>query len=63
MLLAVDYLSKGSYRISEIAILPRYESESTFSIAFKRVMGSAPKKYLLKMQSETVLANLSSGHR
>jgi AraC-like DNA-binding protein len=45
MLLAADRLTNSRDPISEIAWSLGYESESAFSTAFKRVMGSAPRQY------------------
>lgn len=45
MLLAVDRLSNSGEPISTIAVSLGYESESAFSTAFKRVMGSSPRHY------------------
>ena len=45
MLLAGDRLTNSSDSISEIARSLGYESESSFSTAFKRVMGCAPRQY------------------
>jgi AraC-like DNA-binding protein len=45
MLLAGDRLTNSGDRISAIALSLGYESESAFSTAFKRVMGSSPRQY------------------
>jgi AraC-like DNA-binding protein len=45
MLLAGDRLSNSSDPISVIALSLGYESESAFSTAFKRIMGSSPRQY------------------
>ncbi len=45
MLLAGDRLGQGSEPVSAIALSLGYESESAFSTAFKRVMGSSPRRY------------------
>jgi AraC-like DNA-binding protein len=45
MLLAGDRLTNSSDPISVIARSLGYESESAFSTAFKRVMGSSPRQY------------------
>ena len=45
MLLAGDRLSNSSDSVSEIARSLGYESESSFSTAFKRVMGCPPRQY------------------
>jgi AraC-like DNA-binding protein len=45
MLLAADRLVNSTDSISTISLSLGYESESAFSTAFKRVMGSSPRKY------------------
>jgi len=45
MLLAGDRLAHTDDSISVIALSLGYESESAFSTAFKRVMGSSPRQY------------------
>jgi AraC-like DNA-binding protein len=45
MLLAGDRLANTSDPVSVIALSLGYESESAFSTAFKRVMGSSPRQY------------------
>jgi AraC-like DNA-binding protein len=45
MLLAGDKLVNSSDPISIISLSLGYESESAFSTAFKRIMGSSPRKY------------------
>ncbi|MCV9947602.1 AraC family transcriptional regulator [Rhizobium sp. BT-175] len=45
MLLAADRLENTSHPISAIAVSLGYESESAFSTAFKREMGSSPRQY------------------
>jgi AraC-like DNA-binding protein len=45
MLLAGDRLVNSSDPISVIALSLGYDSESAFSTAFKRVMGSSPRQY------------------
>ncbi|NML87455.1 AraC family transcriptional regulator [Sphingobium sp. TB-6] len=45
MLLACDRLEHADDRLSTIAIDLGYESESSFSMAFKRVMGCSPSHY------------------
>jgi len=45
MLLAGDRLANSSDSISMIALSLGYESESAFSTAFKRVMGSSPRQH------------------
>jgi AraC-like DNA-binding protein len=65
MLLAGDKLTNSSDPISVIALSLGYESESAFSTAFKRVMGSSPRQYSRRQnpispshrQGDTVRAN------
>lgn len=45
MLLAGDRLANSSDHTSAIALSLGYESESSFSTAFKRVMGASPRQY------------------
>jgi len=45
MLRAGDRLANSSEPVSLIALSLGYESESAFSTAFKRVMGSSPRRY------------------
>ena len=45
MLVAGDRLANSSDPVSVIALSLGYESESAFSTAFKRVMGSSPRQY------------------
>lgn len=45
MLLAGDRLTNSSEPLSLIALSLGYESESAFSTAFRRVMGSSPRQY------------------
>lgn len=45
MLLACDRLEHADDRLATIAIDLGYESESSFSMAFKRVMGCSPRHY------------------
>lgn len=45
MLLAADRLETTSESIGNIAAALGYESESAFSTAFKRVMGSSPRRF------------------
>lgn len=45
MLLAADRLVNSGDPVSVIALSLGYESESAFSTAFKRVMGSSPRQY------------------
>ncbi|AOW12258.1 AraC family transcriptional regulator [Hydrogenophaga crassostreae] len=50
MLLAGDKLATSSESISTVALALGYGSESAFSTAFKRVMGSSPRQYSRKAQ-------------
>lgn len=45
MSLARDALSHGTRTISELAFMIGYKSESAFSTAFRRVVGSSPKQF------------------
>ncbi len=45
MLLAGDRLTSSTEPILSIALSLGYESESSFGKAFKRVMGSPPRRY------------------
>ncbi|WP_308344156.1 AraC family transcriptional regulator [Streptomyces sp. MK37H] len=45
MSLARDALRRGTQSISELAFATGYESESAFSTAFRRVVGSSPKQF------------------
>ncbi len=45
MLLAADRLRTGSQSVSSIAFSLGYESESSFSTAFKRIMACSPTQY------------------
>ena len=45
MSLARDALRRSTCSISELAVATGYESESVFSTAFRRVVGSSPKQY------------------
>ncbi len=45
MSLARDALLRGSSSISELAAATGYESESAFSTAFRRVVGSSPRQF------------------
>lgn len=45
MFMAAEYLKSTDQSISEIALAVGYESESSFSAAFKKVMGAAPRSY------------------
>ncbi|MGQ4274773.1 AraC family transcriptional regulator [Terrihabitans sp. B22-R8] len=52
MLLACDRLERADDRLSAIAIDLGYESESAFSMAFKRVMGCSPRHYVTRGKSQ-----------
>ncbi|WP_343675839.1 helix-turn-helix domain-containing protein [Paraburkholderia heleia] len=45
MTLAADRLTHSRDSISEIGLALGYESEKSFSIAFKRVMNCPPRQY------------------
>ena len=45
MLLGADRLAHSRESIATVALALGYRSESAFSIAFKRVMGSSPRRY------------------
>jgi AraC-like DNA-binding protein len=45
MSLARDALRRGTRSLSELAFATGYESESAFSTAFRRVVGSSPKQF------------------
>ncbi|WP_413797067.1 AraC family transcriptional regulator [Streptomyces iranensis] len=45
MSLARDALRRGTRSISELAFATGYQSESAFSTAFRRVVGSSPKQF------------------
>lgn len=45
MLMAADRLRHGSENVAAIAFSLGYESESTFSTAFKRIMVCSPTQY------------------
>ncbi|EFL27788.1 putative transcriptional regulator, AraC family [Streptomyces himastatinicus ATCC 53653] len=45
MSLARDALRRSTRSISELAFATGYESESAFSTAFRRVVGSSPKQF------------------
>jgi len=57
MLRAGDRLANSSDPVSAIALSLGYESESAFSTAFKRVMGSSPRQY---SRGQNTAAPLSS---
>ena len=48
MMLAADKVTTTACTIAEIAITLGYESESSFSTAFKRVMGCSPRQFARK---------------
>jgi len=52
MRLAEDRLSRTNDSLGEIALSLGYESESAFSTAFKRVMGSSPRRHSKKHASQ-----------
>ena len=45
MSLARDALRRGTRSISDLAVATGYESESAFSTAFRRVVGSSPRRF------------------
>lgn len=45
MLLGADRLAHSGESVASVALALGYQSESAFSIAFKRVMGSSPRRY------------------
>jgi AraC-like DNA-binding protein len=45
MMVAADRLVNSNDSVSDIALTLGYESESAFSTAFKRVIGSSPRRY------------------
>lgn len=45
MAVARDALRRNTRSISELAFATGYESESAFSTAFRRVVGSSPKQF------------------
>jgi len=55
MLKAGDFLRRGEATITEIAATVGYESEASFSKAFKREMGVAPGAYRRVRQNEAVV--------
>jgi AraC-like DNA-binding protein len=46
MMLAADRLTKGGFSIFTVAPAVRYESDSAFSAAFKRVIGRSPRAFV-----------------
>lgn len=59
MLKAGDFLRRGEATIAEIASSVGYESEASFSKAFKREMGVAPGMYRREGQNDMMKAQLS----
>jgi AraC-like DNA-binding protein len=57
MMLAADKLTSSRDSISEIGLALGYESEKSFSTAFKRVMNCSPRKYG-RRQSAAVIENV-----
>nr|WP_245344330.1 AraC family transcriptional regulator [Sinorhizobium meliloti] len=53
MTLAADRLENSGDPVSAIAFSPGYDSESSFSAAFKRVMGCSPRQYGRKKSPST----------
>lgn len=45
MIIAAERLSSSSDSLAQIAQSVGYESENAFNVAFKRVMGAAPRRY------------------
>jgi AraC-like DNA-binding protein len=45
MLMAARQLAEPGARVSKVAQDLGYESESSFSVAFKRAMGMPPRRY------------------
>ncbi|WP_249412478.1 helix-turn-helix domain-containing protein [Micromonospora endophytica] len=45
MSLARDELRRNTHSITELAVASGYESESAFSTAFRRVVGSSPRQF------------------
>lgn len=43
--LALEYITKGEYNVTEVSLLLGYSEVSSFSRAFKRWTGKAPQKY------------------
>ena len=58
MLLAGDQLENSNLSLSNIAEGLGYESDSAFSTAFKRVMGSTPRQYANRSGIEVLSASL-----
>jgi AraC-like DNA-binding protein len=60
MLLAADRLENTADSISMISESLGYQSDSAFSTAFKRVMGSSPRDYSHRPASRKLLAGRSA---
>jgi AraC-like DNA-binding protein len=56
MLLAGDRLTNTADSIAEVAITLGYESESSFSTAFKRVMACSPRQYAREQSAPNAVA-------
>ncbi|EPL3139725.1 AraC family transcriptional regulator [Pseudomonas monteilii] len=54
MLMAADRLSTGSENVAAIAFSLGYESESSFSTAFKRIMSCSPTQYRRRSSASPV---------
>ena len=61
MLLAGDRLVNSGDPVSTIALSLGYESESAFSTAFKRVMGSSPRQYSRNGHADAQSEELMAG--
>lgn len=61
MLVAADRLRSGSENVASIAFSLGYESESSFSTAFKRIMSCSPTQY--RRQGATALPTLDDVQR
>jgi AraC-like DNA-binding protein len=61
MRLAERALREGNAPVAEVAFSLGYTSESAFSNAFKRAMGTAPKRYRTGLRGSSV-ARASRGH-
>lgn len=62
MILARDALLHGSPSIAELASLTGYESESAFSTAFRRVVGSSPRQFRERGRSSRTAAAPEQAH-
>ena len=60
MLLAADRMKNSSDGLSAIAQSLGYESESAFGKAFRRVMGSSPRRYIRATAPSTMSARLAA---